>query len=351
MKVVFVIPQMSGGGAERVISILANNFVKKNIDVEILMTAGSNVDYALDDRVSLETIGGETQGSPLKILGRIKRMSQHFRLPENKDAVIVSFGPGTSGYVVLSLIGIKRKLIISERNDPDACPHPYLRNIVYKKADRLVFQTYMAKDAFPSVISQKGVVIPNPIKSDLPTNTEPNREKTVVAVGRLEEQKNYPLLLNSFKKFKGIYPDYSLHIYGRGHLESNLKEMAYKQLKMTEKDVIFEGFKSNVNEEIANSGMYVLSSDFEGISNALLEAMAMGIPTVSTDCPIGGSAMCIKNGVNGYLVPVGDIEELSKAMCVIASDTETANKIGLEASKIRNEYSEEVIVKKWIDLI
>lgn len=351
MKVIFVIPQMSGGGAERVISILANNFVKKNIDVEILMTAGSNVDYALDDRVSLETIGGETQGSPLKILGRIKRMSQHFSLPENKDAVIVSFGPGTSGYVVLSLIGIKRKLIISERNDPDACPHPCLRNIVYKEADKLVFQTYMAKDAFPSVISQKGVVIPNPIRPDIPDAIQGRREKTIVAVGRLEKQKNYPMMLRAFESFHKDFPEYILHIYGRGSLEDELKKLAYEELQLSDISVIFEGFCNDVNERIISAGMYMLSSDYEGISNAMIEALALGIPTVATDCPIGGSAMCIRDGENGILVPIGDYKAMADGMRRIAEDDIFAEKLSCEAVKIRKDYNEDAVSDKWIELL
>ena len=351
MKVIFVIPQMIGGGAERVISILSNNFVKKNIDVEILMTAGSNVDYAIDDRVSLISIGGETKGSPLKILGRIKRMSQYFRLPENKDAVIVSFGPGTSGYVVLSLIGIKRKLIISERNDPDACPHPHLRNIVYKKADRLVFQTYMAKDAFSSVISQKGVVIPNPIRPDIPEAIQGKKEKTIVAVGRLEKQKNYPLMLRAFESFHKDFPEYTLHIYGRGSLENELKRLAYEELQLSDTSVIFEGFCNDVNERIKCAGMYMLSSDYEGISNAMIEALALGIPTVATDCPIGGSAMCIRNGENGILVPIGDYKAMADGMRRIAEDDIFAEKLSCEAVKIRKDYNEDTVSDKWIELL
>lgn len=351
MKVIFVIPQMSGGGAERVISILANNFVKKNIDVEILMTAGSNVDYALNDRVSLETVGGETQGSPLKMLGRIRKMSQHFGLPENKDAVIVSFGPGTSGYVVLSLMGRKRKLIISERNDPDACPHPHLRNIVYKKADKLVFQTYMARDAFPSALSRKGVVIPNPIRPDIPNVIKGEREKTIVAVGRLEKQKNYPMLLRAFEIFHKDFPDYTLHIFGRGSLEEELKKMAYEELTFSDTSVIFEDFCNDVNERVKNAGMYMLSSDYEGISNAMIEALAMGIPTVATDCPIGGSAMCIRSNENGILVPTGDYKAMANAMKRIAEDDIFAEKISNEAVKIRKDYNEDTVSDKWIELL
>lgn len=368
MKTVFVIPQMRGGGAERVISILSNNLVKRDIDVDILMTAGDDVSYKMDDRVSLCKVGGETGGNPLKILTRIKRMAEYFKA--NKGATIVSFGPGTSAYVVLAMIlsGCRRgnertKLVISERNDPKACPHPMLRNFVYGMADKLVFQTYQAQNSFPKKLSDKGVVIPNPIKNELPEPYAGEREKTVVAVGRLEEQKNYPLLLEAFSEFHKEHNDYTLHIYGKGYLEEELKRLAKETYKLSvnyksndtdklnDASVIFEGFKDNVNDCIRKAGMYVLSSDYEGISNALIEALAMGIPTISTDCPIGGSSMCIEDGVSGLLVPVGDAAKLAEAMKKLAEDDVYANSLGQKASEIRNKYDENTITECWIAII
>ena len=362
MKTVFVIPQMRGGGAERVISILSNNLVRRNIDVDILMTAGDDVSYEIDDRVSLCKVGGETGGNPLKILTRIKRMAEYFKA--NKGATIVSFGPGTSAYVVLAMIlsGCKRgnertKLVISERNDPKACPHPILRNLVYGMADKLVFQTYQAQYSFPKKLSDKGVVIPNPIKKELPEPYVGEREKTVVAVGRLEEQKNYPLLLKAFSEFHKEHNDYTLHIYGKGYLEDELKALAYETYKLngnnkeSDTSVIFEGFKDNVDDCIRKAGMYVLSSDYEGVSNALIEALAMGIPTISTDCPIGGSAMCIEDGVSGLLVSVGNATKLTEAMKKLAEDNEYANSLGQKASEIRNRYDENTIAECWINII
>lgn len=88
----------------------------------------------------------------------------------------------------------------------------------------------------------------------------------------------------------------------------------------------FEGFRNDVHEKIADATMFVMSSDYEGLSNALLEAMAMGLPCISTDSPPGGARMVIRNGQNGLLVPVGNKEKLMEAMDSIAANAEMAEK-------------------------
>ena len=346
MKVIFVIVSLAGGGAERVIAILANQFVKKGIDVTIMMTAGDTVAYQLDKRVQLLCIGGTSGGSMRLRLQRIRKMRDYFKT--NKDAIIISFGPGTSFFAVAASLFLGHKMIISERNDPAICPHKKLRDIVYARANRLVFQTEDAMNCFPKVIKNKGMIIPNPVGAGLPVY-EGERKKTIVAVGRLEAQKNHKMLLEAFAMFHKMYPDYKLQLLGEGSLKETLENQA-KQLKI-EDDVIFEGFVSNVPDKIKDAGMYVLSSDYEGISNSLLEAMAMGLPSVSTDCPIGGSKLCIEPYENGILTPLKDAMAFAQAMEKIASDEAFAQKISRNAANIREKYSEENISNMWIELM
>lgn len=345
MKVIFVIVSMAGGGAERVISILANQFVKKGVDVTIMMTAGDTVAYELDPAVKLFCAGSTTGGSMKKRLERIVRMRRYFK--QEKDSVIVSFGPGTSFFAVAAELFLHHPFIISERNDPAACPHPGLRNMVYRRADRLIFQTEDAMNCFPHSLRKRGCVIPNPVIKGLPQPWAGDREKTVVAVGRLEPQKNYGMLLEAFAIFHRKFSDHTLHIYGKGTLLGELQKKA-DQLGISDA-VVWEGFRKDVLNRISQAGIYALSSDYEGISNALLEAMAIGLPVVSTDCPIGGSRMCIRDGENGFLVPCKDAESFAKALERLAENPEYAAKIGQKAAKIREEFSEETISERWME--
>lgn len=346
MKVIFVIVSMKGGGAERVISILANQFVENGMEVTIMMTAGDEVAYSLNEKIHLICIGGRSGGSIKARLKRIKKMRDYFKA--DRDSLIISFGPGTSFFVVAADLFLKHKMIISERNDPAICEHKILRNIVYSRADRLVYQTEDAMNCFPVNLRKKGCVIPNPISQGLPEAYCGEREKTVVAVGRLERQKNHKLLLEAFSIFSKKNPGYKLHIFGEGSLMKEL-EQQISVLNIRGR-VVMEGFCANVPDRIKKAGMYVLSSDYEGISNSLLEAMAMGIPSVSTDCPIGGSRLCIQSYENGILIPLNDLNSLVKAMCDVAGNKRLAKRLSLNAVKIRERYSEEAIAGKWIEV-
>lgn len=347
MKVIFVIVSLAGGGAERVISILANEFVKKNIEVTIMMTAGDEVAYELAPEVELLCIGKTSGGSMMARIRRIHRMRQVFRA--NKDSIIISFGPGTSFFTVAATLFMKPAMIISERNDPAVCPHKKMRDLIYRRADKLVFQTNDAMNCFPRGIAKKGIVIPNPVVTSLPSKFTGVRNDRIVTVGRLEEQKNHKMLIEAFALFSKDHPGFCLHIYGEGSLREPLgKQIREKHL---EKKIILEGFSNNVLEQIQDAAMFVLSSDYEGISNSLLEAMALGLPVISTDCPIGGSAVCIRHKENGLLTRVGDAGQLCEAISQLADDKEYAERLGNEAEKIRSKFSQENIANRWIELM
>lgn len=347
MKMCFITATMAGGGTERVIAALSNYFVKKGNDVTILMTAGNTVEYELNENVKVIQIGNETGGAISGRLQRIYSLRKFFL--NNKDTVYLSFGTETNMFAILSSFFLKRKLIVSERNDPNKCSFVYKRNFLYRFADKLVFQTQDAMDCFPQQISRKGKIIPNPISDFIPEKYNGERRKEVVAVGRLEEQKNHKLLLESFYDFAKCYEEYILTIYGKGSLRQELEKHA-NDLCIKEK-VVFADFAPDVLERIKDSYMYVLSSDYEGISNSLLEAMGLGLPVISTKCPIGGYKMLIKNYENGILVPVGDRKALAMAMMQLAEDKDLAEKISNNAVKTRDEYSLEKIAKMWEEYI
>ncbi len=347
MKIMFIIPSMTGGGAERVISVLANEFVSRKIDVKILMTAGDDNVYQLDKRIGVTQIGERTSGNIWKRAERIVKMRRIFK--QNRDYILVVFEPYTAFFACLAKTGLKMKMISSERNDPKSFPDRGVQNYAYLHSDKVVFQTEEAMQYFQKRIQRKGRVIANPISNKLPDIYTGKRRNTVVAVGRLEKQKNYVNLLYAFRDFVQKYSDYVLHIYGVGVLKQELCILAEK-LGISE-NVVFEGFHEDILNEIRDAGMYVLSSDYEGISNSLLEAMGIGLPVISTDCPCGGSRMCIQDGRNGLLVPVGKTEALREAMEKMAGSGELASRLGQAAAEVRDRFSLQRIAKQWLDLL
>ena len=191
------------------------------------------------------------------------------------------------------------------------------------------------------------MVIPNPLEP----KEEPYagaREKRIVAVGRLNVQKNHKLLLRAFAAFTKGHSGYVLEIYGQGEQEAELRALAGK-LEI-DGSVIFKGFSTHVLSDIRTASMYVLSSDYEGISNSMLEAMALGLPVIATDCPIGGSRMYIRDGVNGLLVPVGDAGALAGAMGKLADDPAIGERLGAEAVKLREELTVSKIADRFLAL-
>ena len=345
MEVIFITSALKGGGAERVMTTLANQFANMGDTVTILMVAGDTCDYVLDPAVTLSCIGQASGGNPLKQIKRIFAMRRYFiRHPK---AVLVSFSTTINLFSILASIGLPNRLILSERNDPNKCGYKRFRNLLYGLKGDFVFQTENAKNCFAEKIRKHSTVIPNPLRDDLPQMQDQiiGRRHVIVAAGRLEPQKNHALLLRAFATFQKTHPDYQLHLYGRGNLEADLKRLA-TELGIADA-IEFKGFSKKILAEIADSTMYVLSSDYEGISNSLMEAMAIGLPVISTDCPIGGSKMLIQDGKNGLLVPMQDENALAEAMSRIADDTNFAETLGRNAIRIRGIYNKETICGMW----
>ncbi|MDE6389693.1 MAG: glycosyltransferase [Lachnospiraceae bacterium] len=346
MKIVFVIPDMPGGGTERVVALLANEYCRRGIEVAILLFAGHETAYSLDDRIEVVSVGNPSGGRIAARIERLRRMRRYYA--ENKDCQIWAFSVMGAVFSVIAAWRQKHFFLVSERNDPNQYEHKRIRNLAYRFANVIVCQTPDAVGQFPRRIGRKAVVIPNPVDIGQLQPYEGERDKRIVAVGRLEPQKNHKLLLHAFAEFVKNHEEYTLEIYGKGELEEELKELT--RTLAIERYVRLRGFSGKVKEEINNAAMYVLSSDYEGISNSMLEAIAMGIPVIATDCPIGGSSMYIKDGVNGLLVPVGEAEPMTAAMKRIADDRRLGESLGREGRKLREQNRVEQIADRFLDL-
>ena len=344
MKIIFVIPNMAGGGTERVISLLSDEYIKMGFEVAIMQFAGYKNTYKLNDKVEDFSVALQSKGNPFIMITRLSAMRRYFK--NNPDSYIFAFNVTGAVYSVIATFGMKRRILAAERNDPDKCKMKKMRNWAYKHADRITVQTPDGISCFPAWAADKIVVIPNPIDASIPERYTGIRSKSIVTVGRLHEQKNHALLLDAFADFSKQFPEYELHIYGQGELEQILKAQA-EGLHINKK-VVWHGFCADVREKIRDAAMFVLSSDYEGISNSMLEALAMGIPTISTDCPIGGARIYVTPEESGLLVPVRDKKALAEAMTRVASDEALAEKMSLNAVKVREKYSVETIARQFL---
>lgn len=340
-KIVFVANRLGGGGAERVLTLLANYFVKKNYNVCILYYNSYEKQYKTD--CLTRKICDEKDG----IITKIFKLRQILKY--EKPDIVIAFEYFINLRTIVASINLKNKLIISERNNPSNLDNrkiiKIVRDILYKRCDVLVCQTADAKNYFNKNIQKHTVVIPNPVKEDLPTPWKGTREKVIVNFCRLEKQKNLPLLIDAFEELQKTYKDYILMIYGNGKEEKYIRN--YINERNLQNKVILHEATSDIHRKILKSKMFISSSDYEGISNSMIEAMAIGLPTISTNCPCGGAKMLIEDGVNGILIPVGDKEKLIKAMKIIIDNESLANELSLNARNIKKTLSIEKIFSQW----
>lgn len=351
------------GGTERVVVNLSN-YLSKEHNVTILTMHNDESDYKLDDRVKHLKVDKTEYNKLSSLKKKIKKISV-FRfitmkniIQQEEPDVILCFLPLPSFYVmIMKRICAKIQkipVILSERGDPNKTFNNKIifkiMKCLYKKADGFVFQTTDAQKFYESFIKCKTKIIPNPINQNFIRQEISNkRENTIISVGRIEKQKNNKLLINAFERIHQEYQDYKLVFYGKGSLEGELKE--HIKEKGLENKIIFKGYSTNLENEIYNAGVFVLSSDFEGMPNALMEAMASGLPCVSTDCPVGGPRELIKNNINGILIPVGDEEQLVVAIKKILDDKNFANQISKQALNIADSLDPKKISKIWEDFI
>lgn len=346
--IMFFIPTMVGGGAERVVSILSGEFVRNGYNVEIVVYKMVDKTYPLHKDIKLLPLCPSKNAEEISLFKRVALMRDLIK--KRKPEYVISFLTSVNMNVCLATIGLPCKVIVSERNDPKQIGNVFnqiKRDFAYSFADKFVFQTQQALNCFSKRIQKKSIVILNPILSVFPLREK--CEKRIVAVGRLNYQKNYPLLLKSFSKVVKLYPEYKLEIYGQGELRDELERLS-KELCICD-NVIFKGYQKKVHECIKDAGMYVMSSDFEGLPNALLEAMCMGIPCISTDCPCGGPAEVIENGKNGLLVPVNDEQMLFNAIVSYIENPSMASQIGENAKELAYRLEYKTIASQWLKFI
>ncbi|MEN3004734.1 glycosyltransferase [Dehalobacterium formicoaceticum] len=352
-SLVFVIGTMGNGGAERVIANLSNQFVHDDIKVSIITIYGTLQSYPLNDKVSLYHI---LCNSKIKVLRPLERMMKMRRIiGQISPDIVVSFLTDVNIHALITLIGKEVPIIVSERNDPTKSPNAkwmrMLRDALYKEASGVVYQTQDASNYFEKYVPDKikQTIIANPIKDDLPFYVSRPAKVEFITACRLNKQKNLHLMINSVKRVIDSGYECFLNIYGEGPMRQELE--AYIASVGLDERVSLCGFSDSIHEKMAKATAFIISSDFEGISNSMLEALGIGIPVIATDCPIGGARQYIINEVNGYLIPCRDVDSMSKAMIDVIKNPAKAIEMGKEATKIREMISTKKIVSQWTDFI
>ena len=351
-KIAIIAHGLSGGGAERVASLLASYLAENQYEVLFIcayhtVEEDSKAPYPLDSRVKVQYIQVKTNISPLRFMTRSVRIRQAVR-DFSPDWVV-----SLITYEALLTTFSKYPVIYSLRNDPGRTMAQGFRSrltaFMLSRAKKIVFQSQGAQDFFQSGIREKSVVIPNPINTkELPLWTEFAHEKKFMTACRLRGQKNLPMLAEAFAMVHKEHPDYTLEIYGQGDLENEIRE---KIRSLQAEDYIFlKGFTADVHGVMARSSGFVLSSNHEGLSNSMLEALCMGVPCVCTDCPPGSVREYIVSGENGFLTRVGDAQDMKEKICALIENPALAPAFAERNMVVRKKLDTEFICKEWANL-
>lgn len=344
MKVLFITGSMGRGGAERVISIVSNAFIQEGWDVSIMQLLYNYCDYPLNQKIKVQDASNSRRNQIIDTPRMIYRVRRE--IEKTHPDTVISFMMTMNIVTAIACIGTRVRFIPSERNDPSMGRSKFmsmLTKFAYSISYRTVMQTERAKNYFSNKIQSKSIIIPNPVEVNVSAdNTNFNR---IVTVGRLTAQKNQSMLIDAFNLIKEDFPDLVLDIYGEGIKRDEL-EKKIDQYELSSR-VHLKGNILDVHQKIKDAGLFVLSSDYEGTSNALLEAMMIGIPCISTDC--AGSDEMIENGKSGIIVPVGDTIALANAISKMLSNQELALEMGKKGKeRVSRKYSSEYVCQKWI---
>lgn len=387
LQLIFAISQLKGGGAEHVMISLANYMFAKGHEVQMIVTnqksknsdciglnPNINVIFLEDNitnisskRISVRTINFfckffETLGLKVphilsqKAFKNIygKHVKEARKVLETKEgSTVIVFLQPANQIMLKACDDIDIRLVISERGDPIRYFKTRYANFFLKKyyptVHGAVFQTPEAMEQYTTISTSNKCIIPNPISTRLPEPYLGDREKVIVNFCRLARQKNLPLLIDAFEIFCESHDGYILEIIGDGELREELCE--YIRTKKHADRIRLINHMDEVHLRIRKYAMFVSSSDYEGMSNSMLEAMAIGLPVICTDCPIGGARFIIKDHDNGILVPVNNAVCLANAMGELADDEELSHKISINSIKVREEQSIDKIGLMWEEII
>ena len=350
-SILFIIPALYGGGAEKVCCLLASGLADAN-DVTLLYfkEVEDGRAYPVDPRVKTVLFPYRYfpfRESPLRSVScKLRNIRALRKLKKARHVdIAVSLLREPNYMNVFSRQG--ERVVTSERLNPRKFqPEKFWQTwLTYALSDHVVFQSETVRSLYGRWIRRRSSIVMNPVSVSCPA--DPVRKKKIVTAGRLAKQKNHKMLIHAFAEFHVRFPDYILIIYGEGPERENLQKQI-KELGL-EKWISLPGNVANLHEQIRDAEIFVLSSDFEGLSNALLESMTMGIACISTRCE--GSVDVIRDRENGLLVNVGDARALAESLCSLAADPELRSRLEAQAKKDVAALNQDVVIQKWKEVL
>ena len=341
-EILIVTGSLRRGGAERVISILSNELVKRGWEIHICTMLFSAIDYNLDPQIDVIDDSHESRNQIIDTPRMLKALRDTIK--NIKPDAVISFMLTINIVTWIATRGLKVRFIPSERNDPSAgrgkIKH-WLSCRAYASSYKTVFQTERARGFYSKKIQRKGVIIPNPVNVDNVRDSNPKHK--IVSVGRLEPQKNRRLLIEAYSDVYKNHPEYTLDIYGEGSQENELKKLI-SELKL-DNSIILHGNVNDVHRKIADTEIFVLSSDYEGLSNALIEAMMMGFPCISTDC--AGAIDIIENGVDGFIIPIRNSQQMVERINELIEAPSLREEFSKKAAEHSKKFNVENVIVQW----
>ncbi|MBD5521015.1 MAG: glycosyltransferase family 4 protein [Lachnospiraceae bacterium] len=354
-KIAFHLNCLEQGGAERVVTNLANQFVEKGYEVIIATEWYGENEFQTDTRVKRVHVGlreeDKKKNHMIQILLRIKYLTKFIK--EEKPDILIPFARKALYRGLMAAYFIKIPILISIRTDPAGHYEEWSDKIqipiLFPRADGCVFQTEGARDFFAPRLQKNSRIILNPINPKyIGTPIPEKRTKTVVQSGRLVDFKNQPMLIKAFVEVHKKHPDYDLKIYGGDSFDGTKEILEELIEKNNAGDYIhLMGASDSLEKDLADAALFAFTSDWEGLPNALMEAMALGLPIVATDCPCGGPRTIMTDGVDGLLIPIKDQKALEEGINYLIENPEIAENMGRKAREIADRANGDAIFEQW----
>lgn len=345
MNIVFVTSTLHAGGSERVMALLANAFCLRQHHVEIICLNKHVVFYPIQDDVKLlfakEEVGSES------ICPKLLWMRNYIR--KERPDVVIAFMLEVYCATLFSLIGLHIPVITSDRISPQffSSYKRCLRWLLLRFTSHHVVQTKRIFSTCPNNVKVKTTIIPNPVTNDVFHENVKEKKDIIIAVGRLAFQKNYPMMFRGFKNIAEAFPQYHLYVYGEGPLRKEL-ENVIDNLGMKGK-IVLAGKTDSIIDKLEESKLFCMTSDFEGMSNAMLEAVCVGLPVLTTD--VSGASDLIEHGKDGFIISIGDEEKFAAYLLQLLSDERMMQKMGERNKNKAVKFKEERIVEQWEQVI